>query len=401
MLTVKSIETPSKKTWQASGLNNGLKRLGNLAFGLLLTLGLTACNNVPDVIKIGVAQPLTGNLGALGTDMLNGVKLAVDEINKQGFKVKGKTVTLEVVAVDDRANADTGKQVAQQLVDAGVVAVVGHLNSGVSIAAAPIYAEKGIAQLAISTNVKYTALGLPTTLRLVANDGLQAKALGSYAANQLNGTKFAVVDDSTPYGKDLAAGAVEQLKIANKQVVFTQSFDDKTTAFGGLAQKLKTENIDVLVTTLGDFQVLALLDSLKSIAYTKISILGGDTIKTTLMLKGAGIVTGIYASSPIIEAVEFPAGKEFLAKYLATYKIDPAYAGHYTYDATYALAAAIRKAESANPVEITKSLKKLDAYTPVTGSMKFDDKGDQRYGAIAIYSNNAGKWESLVRSDAW
>ena len=185
------------------------------------------------------------------------------------------------------------------------------------------------------------------------------------------------------------------------QVVFTQSFDNATTAFGGLAQKLKEENVDVLVTTLSDFQLLALLDSLKSVAYTKINILGGDTIKTTLMLKGAGIVTGIYASSPIIEPIEFPAGKEFLAKYIAAYKVEPAYAGHYTYDATYALAAAIRKAESANPVEIAKSLRKLDAYTPITGSMKFDDKGDQRYGAIAIYSTNAGKWESLVRSDVW
>jgi branched-chain amino acid transport system substrate-binding protein len=369
-----------------------------------MVIVLAACsskNNIPDVMKIGVAGPLTGNKSPQGQDLLNGVKLAVNELNAQGFKVKGKVVTLEIVAVDDRANPETGKEVAKQLVDAGVVAVIGHFNSGVSIPAAPIYAEKGIAQLAISTNVKYTALGLPTTFRLVANDGLQAKAIGSYAANQLNGTKFAVVDDATPYGKDLAAGAAEQLKIAKKQVVFTQSFDNATTAFGGLAQKLKEENIDVLVSTLSDFQLLALLDSLKAIAYTKINVLGGDTIKTTLMLKGAGIVTGIYASSPIIEAVEFPAGKEFLAKYIAAYKVEPAYAGHYTYDAMYALAAAIRKAESAKPVEIAQSLKKLDAYTPVTGSMKFDDKGDQRYGAIAIYSTNAGKWESLVRSDAW
>lgn len=397
MLTVKSSVAKTCKALPAVGL----KRLGTLVFGILFASVFTACNNVPEVIKIGFAMPLSGNLGAIGNDMLNGVKLAVSELNATGFKVKGKAVTLEIVAVDDRANPDTGKEVAKQLVDAGVVAVIGHFNSGISIPAAPIYAEKGIAQLSMSTNVKYTALGLPTTFRLVANDGLQAKAIGSYAANQLNGTKFAVVDDATAYGKDLAAGAAEQLTIAKKQVVFKQSFDSKTTAFGGLAQKLKDENIDVLISTLSDFQLLALLESLKSIAYTKINIVGGDTIKTTLMLKGTGIVAGLYVSSPVIEAAEFPAGKEFLAKYVAAYKIEPAYAGHYTYDATYALAAAIRKAESANPLEITKALKKLDAYTPVTGSMKFDDKGDQRYGAIAIYSINAGKWESLVRSDAW
>lgn len=378
-------------------------RLVNLAIGLLFFVCLAACNNVPDVIKIGVAQPLTGNLAALGTDMLNGVKLAADEINKQGFKIKGKVVTLEVVAVDDRANADTGKEVAKQLVDAGVVAVIGHLNSGVSIAAAPIYASASIAQLAISTNPKYTELGLPTTFRLVANDTLQAKAMGSFAANQLNAIKFATADDGTAYGKDLAAGATAQLVLAKKTVVLHQSFDDKTTAFADFAKKLKESEVTVLVTTLNDFQVLALLEELKKIDYIKsITIMGGDTIKTTLMLKGTSMgAAGIYASSPILEAREFAAGKEFLTKYTAAYKIEPAYAGHYSYDAMHALAAAIRRAESADPKVITATLSKLDSYAPVTGSMKFDSKGDQRYGAIAVYHLVAGKWEQLIRSDVW
>jgi branched-chain amino acid transport system substrate-binding protein len=217
----------------------------------------------------------------------------------------------------------------------------------------------------------------------------------------LNGVKLAVVDDGTPYGKDLAIGAADQLVIAKKSIAFTQSFDDKTTAFGVLADKLKASNVDILISTLNDFQVLSLLDSLKKINHTKISIMGGDTIKTTLMQKGAGIFLEIYASSPILEASEFPAGKAFLAKYQAAYKIEPAYAGNYTYDAMYAVAAAIRRAESADPKAITSALSKLDAYAPITGSMKFDAKGDQRYGAIAVYGLGAGKWESLIRSDAW
>jgi branched-chain amino acid transport system substrate-binding protein len=397
MINVHSIKAQSRET------SSRVRSIGSLALGLLLSTLLVACNNVPDVIKIGVAQPLTGNLAALGTDMLNGVKLAVDEINKQGLKVKGKTVTLEVVAVDDRASADTGKEVAKQLVDAGVVAVVGHLNSGVSIAAAPTYAAANIAQLAISTNPKYTELGFPTTFRLVANDTLQAKAIGSFAASQLSATKFATADDGTAYGKDLAAGATAQLVLAKKTVVFHQSFDDKTTAFADFAKKLKDGEVTVLVTTLNDFQVLALLEELRKIDYIKnMSIMGGDTIKTTLMLKAASMgAAGIYASSPIVDAGELVAGKEFLAKYQAAYKIEPAYAGHYTYDATYAIVAAIKKTESADPAKITASLRKLDAYAPVTGSLKFDDKGEQRYGAIGIYRLGTAKWDPQVRSDAW
>lgn len=362
---------------------------------------LQGCDSTPSVIKIGVAQPLTGNLAALGQDLLNGVNLAVEELNKEGYKIKGKTVTFEVVAVDDRSDAETGKEVAKQLVDAGVVAVIGHLNSGVSIAAAPIYAEKGIAELAISTNPKFTQLGFDTTFRLVANDTLQAKAIGSYSASQFSDTKYAILDDNTPYGKDLAAGAAVQLKAANKEVVIQQSFDDKTTQFDALAEKIKAQGATVIVSTLSDFQIIALLDSLQKIDYTKAKVLGGDTIKTTLMLKGTGIVSGLFATSPILDAQDFTTGKAFLEKYRNKFKIDPAYGGHYTYDAMYVLAGAIRRGESAKPQDIVAMLRKIDGYAPVTGSMKWDAQGEQRYGVIGVYSAKGGQWESQMRSDNW
>ncbi|QTN29475.1 branched-chain amino acid ABC transporter substrate-binding protein [Rhodoferax sp. AJA081-3] len=365
------------------------------------SLMLQGCDSPPSTIKIGVAQPLSGNLAALGQDLLNGVNLAVAELNKEGFRVKGKLVTLEVVAMDDRASADTGKEVARQLVDSGVVAVIGHLNSGVSIAAAPIYAEKNIAQMAISTNPKFTQLGLPTTFRLVANDTLQAKAIGSFSGSKFQATKYAVVDDSTPYGKDLAAGAIKELVAAKKDITLKQSFDDKTREFDELAGKIKAAGVEVIVTTLSDFQNLALLEALKKISYTNVNMLGGDTIKTTDMLKGAGIVNGLYATSPILEAREFPTGKAFLEKYLAAYKVAPAYAGHYTYDAMHVLAAAIRRTESAKPADIVQALRKIDGYAPVTGSMRWDETGEQRYGVIGVSAARAAQWEAQVRSDNW
>jgi branched-chain amino acid transport system substrate-binding protein len=376
--------------------------LGLLALGAVVSaILLPGCDSTPSVIKIGVAQPLTGNLAALGQDLLNGVNLAVEELNKEGVKVNGKSVTFEVVSVDDRANAETGKEVAKQLVDAGVVAVIGHLNSGVSIAAAPIYAEKNIAQMAISTNPKFTALGLSTTFRLVANDTLQAKAIGSFSASQFKATKYALLDDGTPYGKDLAAGAAVQLKNAKRDIVLQQSFDDKTTKFDELAAKLKADKIEVIVSTLNDFQIIALIDALKKISYTEVYLLGGDTIKTTLMLKGAGVLKGLYATSPILEPREFTAGAVFLDKYRAKYKIEPAYAGHYTYDAMHVLAGAIRRGESAKPENIVQTLRKIDGYAPATGSMKWDDVGEQRYGVIGVYSARGSTWESQVRSDSW
>ena len=267
--------------------------LAALASSLLVgTALLSGCDSPPSTIKIGVVQPLSGNLAALGQDLLNGVKLAVDELNKEGFKIKGKPVTIEIVAMDDRSDPAAGVDVAKQMVAAGVVAVIGNLNSGVSIPAAPIYGAANIAQLAISTNPKFTQLGLATTFRLVANDTLQARAIGSFAANQLSATKFAIIDDGTTYGKGLAEGAAVELQKAKKEVIVTYSSDDKTTAFDDVAAKIKAGNVEVVVSTQSDFQILALLEALKKIDYTNVSILGGDTIKTTNMLKGIGMVKG-------------------------------------------------------------------------------------------------------------
>ena len=370
---------------------------------VVISLGaLAACTSgVPSTVKIGVAQPMSGDLGELGKDMLQGVQLAVNELNKQGFKVDGKVVTLEVVSGDDKANSEEAVKVAQQMVDAGVVAVVGHLNSGQSIVAAPIYAAKGIAQLAISTNPKFTELGHATTLRLVANDNLQARAVGSYAATQITATKFAVVDDGTVYGKGLADAAAKQLE-GKKTIALRQSFDDKTKDFGALAEKLKADGIEVVVSTLNDFQVVALIDALVKVDYNKkITIVGTDTIKTTEMVKHTDKIAAMFVTSPVLDAGEFPGGKAFLDAYQAAYKTVPAYAGHYGYDATHVIAAAIKRSGSADPAKITETLRKLDNFAPVTNSMKWDDKGEQRYGTVGVYVVRGGKWESQVRSDNW
>lgn len=373
-----------------------------LTTSVAAALILSGCNRIPDTVKIGVAQPMSGPLSAFGIDMKNGVQLAVDELNASGFKVDGKSVKLEVVAVDDKANTDEGQKVAQSLVDAGVVAVVGHLNSGVSIAAAPIYAKHGIAQLAISTKPEFTELNLSTTLRLVANDALQSKALGSYAAELRGATKFAVVDDGTPYGKGLADLAAAQIVKTKRLVAVRQSLDDKTTEFGPLVEAMKTNGVDVFVTTLADFQVGALIEQLVKAGLTNMQVVGGDTIKTNKMPGMSRGIRAVYATSPIVEAREFSAGPQFLAKFAAAFKGEPVYGAHYAYDATYVLAAAMQRARSVDPKTLTAQLKAIDALAPVTNNMRFRADGEQKYGVVSVYkASNAGVWEAMTRSDNW
>lgn len=369
------------------------------------SLGLAGCSREPAVIKIGVGQPLSGPLAPLGQDMVNGAKMAIDEINARGgVRVGSGRATLELVTADDKANADAGKAAATALVDAGVTVAIAHLNSGVSIAAAPIYAAAGIPQLAISTKPSYTQQGVPTTLRLVANDNLQAKALGSYAAQLGGAQRFAVVDDSTPYGKGLADDAAKEIVHQKKEVVVRKSLDDKTTEFAALIDEMAKAKVDVLVTTLGDFQVEPLITGLAKAGLQRMRIVGGDTIKTDKLTKiAAGQIAGLYATSPIVEAREFPAGAAFLDNFRKRFKGEPVYGAHYAYDAVNLVADAISRNDTADKDKLLQRLKspKFDGIAPVTGSMRFGEDGEQRYSAVAVYLMRAGAWQPQLRSDRW
>ena len=76
---------------------------------------LGACQRTPDVVKIGVGQPLSGPLAALGRDLVNGVQLAVDEINAAGgVRIDGKVgAGWKLVTADDQADAEAGMAAAQ------------------------------------------------------------------------------------------------------------------------------------------------------------------------------------------------------------------------------------------------------------------------------------------------
>ncbi|MBY0430353.1 MAG: methyltransferase domain-containing protein, partial [Rhodospirillales bacterium] len=83
------------------------------------------------------------------------------------------------------------------------------------------------------------------------------------------------------------------------------------------------------------------------------------------------IVQAFYATTPGLDATEFVAGAKFLDSYRTAFKMEPTYGGHYSYDAMYVLSSAIRRAGSTKPDAIVRELHRIDAYAPVTGSMRF------------------------------
>src|ERR1700730_18481782 len=200
------------------------------------------------VVKIGHVAPLTGGTAHLGKDSENGVRLAVEEINKKGLTIGGQKITLELDAQDDAADPRQATQVAQKLVDDKVVAVVGHLNSGTSIPASKIYSDAGIVQISPSaTNPAYTQQGFKTTYRVVATDAQQGPALANYAAKGMKVKSVAIVDDSTAYGQGLANEFEKTAKSLGLNVMSHDATNDKAVDFRAILTKIKGENPDAIM----------------------------------------------------------------------------------------------------------------------------------------------------------
>ena len=156
-------------------------RIAPLALAVAAALGLAACGQEepkkaaeapkaaappPGItIKIGHVGPLTGGIAHLGKDNENGARLAIEQANEAKIKIDGKEAKFVLVAEDDQADPKVGTTVAQKLVDAKVAGVVGHLNSGTSIPASPIYNQAGIPVISGSaTNPKLTEQGFKTAV---------------------------------------------------------------------------------------------------------------------------------------------------------------------------------------------------------------------------------------------
>ncbi|CAG9169043.1 branched-chain amino acid ABC transporter substrate-binding protein [Cupriavidus pinatubonensis] len=337
------------------------------------------------VVKIGHAAPLTGGIAHLGKDNENGARLAVEEVNKNGLEIGGKKVKLELIGEDDAADPKTGTAVAQKLVDQKVVAVVGHLNSGVSIPASKIYSDAGIVQISpSSTNPDYTKQGFKTTYRVVATDAQQGPALANYAAKTLHAKSVAIVDDATAYGKGLADEFEKTAKAAGVNVVAREATNDKATDFKAILTKIKGKKPDVIMyggmdATGGPFAKQA-----KELGISS-KIVGGDGVCTDKVAELAGdAVQNIICSEAGLALSKMENGADFQKRYQARFNAPVQIYAPFTYDAVMVIVDAMKRANSTDPAAILAEMPKTN-YKGVIGNIAFDEKGDMKEGTITLY----------------
>jgi branched-chain amino acid transport system substrate-binding protein len=344
------------------------------------------------VVKIGQVSPMSGPISHLGKDNEAGAKLAIADLNAEGVQIDGKKVTFQLVSEDDQGDPKIGTQVAQRLVDAGVVGVVGHLNSGTTIPASKIYSDAGIPQISPSaTNPDYTKQGFKTTFRVIANDVQQGRALGEYAVTVAKAKSIAVIDDRTAYGQGLADQFVEAVKAKGGNIVDREFTTNAATDFNAILTSIKSKHPDIVFYGGMDAQSGPMVKQMKQLGI-KARLISGDGTQTPEFIKLAGdAAEGQFASSPGAPREKMPGFAAFNDKYKKAFNTEVQIYAPYEYDAVRILVEAMKRAKSTDPKVYLPELGKTD-YTGVTGHIAFDAKGDVTSGAVTVYQVKGGKW---------
>jgi branched-chain amino acid transport system substrate-binding protein len=349
-----------------------------------------------DVVKIGVAGPLTGSQAKMGADIFNGVKLAVQQWNEKGG-VLGKKI--EIVGRDDEAKEPQAKTVAFELINAGVVGVIGHFNSGCTIPASEEYFRNNIPIITpSSTNPYVTDRKYWNVFRICGRDDAQGERAAIYAVEKLKVQRVVVLHDKTAYGEGLAGcfkKAVEKLA-KPENIVYYGGIDKSETNFKSLLSTIKEKNPDSVFFG-GIYDQAGLLVLQMRDGGITVPFISGDGVIDTEYLKTAGkSADNSYLTFPELLPFakgiyeKFPEARKFNEEYAAKFKSPGPYS-LYAYDAANILISSIQKAGTTEGKKLAETIRSTE-HNCCMGKIKFDDKGDILGSFYAIWGVKDGEF---------
>lgn len=356
----------------------------------LSALTLAACEGGGDSgpIKIGYLGPLTGDAAPYGVDTLNGVKLAVDEINAAGG-IKGRMI--ELVAEDSRCTGADAASAAQKLVNVDkVVAIIGGQCSSETLAAAPIVEAAGVVMISpVSSSPDVTNAG-DFVFRDYPSDALKTKAMAAFLREE-GLTKLAMISENTDFAQAFRASLKKDF--GEENIVFDEVVDPGTKDFRTLATRLKDVEFDIFFPNAQtDAVMAAMMQQLREQGLEQQAISHDVADSVTLGELAPEAVEGMY----IVNVPTAGEGGDFEAKFNQKFggaQATIAFAAH-AYDAMGLLAKAIETV-GANGTAIKDHLYSMTPYAGVVGKFSFDRNGDVVGLSYSLKTFKEGKIEKV------
>ena len=351
--------------------------LGTLLAGSSVGLGLARAR--ADVV-VGVAVPRSGPYVAIGEQVLRGVQAAVRDANTKGG-LDGQTILLDVQ--DDACDSNQASAAANHYVQSNVRLVVGHVCSNASLAASDIYAANGIVMItAASVAAKLTDRGLPTIFRVCGRDDDQAKLSAAVLAERFRNRKIAIIYDTTPTARALAAATKDNLNRIGVNEALFGAFQPSDADDAALVDRLKGSGIEVVYYG-GDAQEMGRLVKIAADKGYRPWWLGTSAIATPEFAKIAGGASNETLMTFYLDPSRKPEAQAVVAS-LKAQGIEADGSMIYGYAALQALVAAGNFAHTTDSRQIAKTLHD-ERFDLVLGPVGFDGKGDVTAQGYVLY----------------
>ena len=369
-------------------------RLAALAATLLAGGALAGCGGSgadSNEIKVGANFEMTGNVANYGSATLDGLKLAIDEVNEAGG-VDGKKITL--VTADNKSEASEAVNAATKLIS----------DDKVSVIVGPAVTANVIAESQVATDNKVPVIApdgtspdvtvengktKPFIFRSCFIDPQQGTVMAKFASENLKAkTAVIYVDNSTDYSKSLGKVFKEKFEAAGGKVVMEEAFLAKDQDFKATLTKLKTANADILFVPAYYEEVGKIVKQARELGMT-MPILGTDGWDDPKVadIAGADALNNTFFSTHYSDKDEEVKG--FVDAFNQKYGHAPNVFAALGYDAGKMLIDAIRRAGSADPEKIRQAIEDTKDLKVGTGTITMDKNHNPIKQAV-ILENKGG-----------
>ena len=364
---------------------------------LCIIVGLTSCTQKKtssDEIVLGAVFPMTGPIATYGQESVNGINLALEEVNKEG--VQGKKIRL--IFEDNRGEPVDSANAVRKLINVNQAsAIIGSVASSNTLAGAPIAQKARVPLLSpASTNVAVTKAGEYIS-RVCFTDNFQGIVMAKFAYESLNKRKAAVImDNASDYSKGLDSVFRAKFKELGGEVIEEQfTYIQKDTDFRSLLKKVSASNPDVIFLPGYYSEVGLILKQARQMGIT-VPFLGGDGWDSPKLQELAGPegIKGNYISTHFSAQDKDHRVQNFVKKYVETYRQKPGAMAALGYDGMLVMADALKRSTLKEGRVDMDSLKEAingtKGFVGVTGSISLDDNRNAQKAAVIVETTAQG-----------
>jgi len=353
-------------------------------------------------IKIGLGAPMTGENAAIGQDISQAARLAVsDAVHIHGF-------SFELDTEDDGSTPTGAAEVANQFAgDPQIIAAIGHIFSGATQAAIPIYEAAGIPMMSPSATADtLTENGAKVFNRLEIPDGKQGRFAADRLFHFLKVTNLAVLYDSSTDGQGIAQAVNDSFKALGGNVVVFQAISPGESDYSAEMAGVASKKPDALFYGGTTSEAVVLVNELAGAGLQNVIFFSDEGILNQNFLGSVSTDNaGIYASSS-----QRPPGSDaktkFDAAYLAAYGQASGSLSAYTWKGYDSAAILIKAVENVSKLgsggklyvpraALIAAVRTTKNYQGLSGIVTCDTTGECSDSNPILNQVKAGTWEVI------